>query len=86
MKGFCSPSGACSPQAPSPLSVEQRLWRLEGMMGIYNSPEGVESFLNSEMGRQEYRAALRDMVVKRDKKSLEDFLKKTGGRVPRREG
>ncbi|TAL22504.1 MAG: hypothetical protein EPN94_10950 [Nitrospirae bacterium] len=78
--------------SPSPLSIsidervrglETRLRILEQSMGIFSSPESVDEFLNSETGKAEYRAALVQLSVYRNRKPLDAFVKKTRGRVPR---
>lgn len=69
--------------SPSHLSLEERIKRIEEMMGIYTTPESIDSFLNSAEGRAEYRAALVQMSVYHNKKPFEKFLEKTGGSVPR---
>lgn len=69
-----------SPYLPS---LEERVKRIEVMMGIYSTPESVDEFLNSETGRAEYRAALVQLSAYRNRKPLEAFIGKTGGRVPR---
>lgn len=64
------------------LSLEERVKRIEEMMGIFSTPESIDSFLNSESGRAEYRAALVQWSVYHNRKPFEKFVVKTGGRVP----
>lgn len=63
--------------------LEARMRILEQSIGIFSSPESVDEFINSETGKAEYRSALVQLSVYRNKKPLEVFLKKTSGRVPR---
>ncbi|MBI5205421.1 MAG: hypothetical protein HZA11_10940 [Nitrospirae bacterium] len=76
--------------SPSLLSLEERLSGIEKRMriieqsmGIFSSPESVDEFVNSESGRQEYKDAIRSWTMRRDRKPLDRFVEKTGGKVPR---
>ncbi len=68
-------------------ALEQRVERLERLMGIRDaSAPDVDAFLYSEEGIREYKHAIRRLKLYRDIKPLEEYTKKTGGRVPRLEG
>ncbi|OGW25982.1 MAG: hypothetical protein A2X59_04445 [Nitrospirae bacterium GWC2_42_7] len=68
-----------------PLTLEERVSRLERAMGFVDAPFDVEEYLKTPQAREELLDAIRRHKYYKDRKPLDKFLLKTGGRVPRRE-
>jgi len=78
------PSGTVDPAVPH-LSMEDRIARIEKMFGLTlgSTEADVEEWVYSPEGIAEFKAACRRFAHFNDRRLLDAYCKKTGGRTPK---
>ena len=70
----------------SSIPLEERVKILESILLDIRRPAhtfDVEAFLSSPEGNAEFKSACRRFAIFNDRKPLEEFAKKTGGKMPK---